>query len=167
MCCILANATCIAALRYTRDMEVTLSADLQTRVRVLLVVAVLCAAATDGLADAQRAIAGTPAVPIEPITGILEMFKTHDVVALSEGSHGNEQGHAFRLALIRDPRFAATVNDIVVEFGNALYQDVIDRFVRGSRSRTKSSARSGRIRRSVPPCGIGRSMRRSIARFAT
>ena len=108
-------------------MEVTLRATL----RVLLIVALLCAAATDGLADAQRTVAGTPAVPIEPITGILEMFKTHDVVALGEGSHGNEQGHAFRLALIRDPRFAATVNDIVVEFGNALYQDVIDRFVRG------------------------------------
>ena len=33
--------------------------------------------------------------------------------------------------MIRDPRFAATVNDIVVECGNARYQDVIDRFVRG------------------------------------
>jgi hypothetical protein len=99
--------------------------------RVLLIVALLCAAATDGLADAQRAIPRIQAVPIEPITGILESFKTHDVVALSEGSHGNEQGHAFRLALIRDPRFAEAVDDIVVEFGNALYQDVIDRFVQG------------------------------------
>ena len=62
--------------------------------RVLLIVALLSAAATHGLADAQRAIPGIPAVPIEPITGILEMFKTHDVVALAEGSHGNEQGHA-------------------------------------------------------------------------
>lgn len=99
--------------------------------RVLLIVALLCAAATNGPADAQPAIPGNPAVPIDPITGILEMFKTHDVVALSEGSHGNEQGHAFRLALIRDPRFAAAVDDIVVEFGNAHYQDVIDRFVQG------------------------------------
>jgi hypothetical protein len=31
----------------------------------------------------------------------------------------NEQGYAFRLALIRVPRFAATVNDIVVESGSA------------------------------------------------
>ena len=99
--------------------------------RVLLIVALLCAAASECLADAQTAIPGSPAVPIVPITGIIEMFKTHDVVALAEGSHGNEQGHAFRLALIRDPRFAAAVNDIVVEFGNALYQDVIDRFVQG------------------------------------
>ena len=100
--------------------------------RMLVIVALLCVAATDGLADAQRATPGIPAVPIEPVTGILEMFKTHDVVALSEGSHGNEQGHAVRLALIRDPRFSAAVNDIVVEFGNARYQDVIDRFVQGT-----------------------------------
>jgi uncharacterized iron-regulated protein len=50
---------------------------------------------------------------------------------LGEGTHGNEQGHTFRLALIRDPRFASTVNDIVVEFGSARYQDLMDRFVRG------------------------------------
>jgi hypothetical protein len=72
-----------------------------------------------------------PAVPLEPISAILDAFKTHQIVALGEGTHGNEQGHAFRLALIRDPRFAATVNDIVVEFGSARYQDVIDRFTRG------------------------------------
>jgi len=99
--------------------------------RVLLMVALLCVAPANGLADAQPAVPGIPAVPGEPISGILEMFKTHDVVALSEGNHGNEQGHAFRLALIRDPRFSAAVNDIVVEFGNAHYQAVIDRFVQG------------------------------------
>lgn len=99
--------------------------------RVLLIVALLWAAATNGLTGAQGVTPPIPAVPIEPITGILEMFKTHDVVALSEGNHGNEQGHAFRLALVRDPRFAAAVNDIVVEFGNAHYQAVIDRFVQG------------------------------------
>ena len=99
--------------------------------RVLLIVALLSAAAMNGLVDAQQASPGITAAPIEPITGVLEMFKTHDVVALSEGSHGNEQGHAFRLALIRDPRFAAAVDDIVVEFGNAYYQAVIDRFVQG------------------------------------
>lgn len=75
--------------------------------------------------------AARPAVPLEPISAILDAFKTHEIVALGEGSHGNEQGHAFRLSLIRDPRFAVTVNDIVVESGNARYQDVMDRFVDG------------------------------------
>jgi hypothetical protein len=72
-----------------------------------------------------------PAVPREPIGAIIDAFKTHALVALGEGSHGNEQGHRFRLSLIRDPRFAATVNDIVVESGTARYQDVMDRFVGG------------------------------------
>jgi hypothetical protein len=71
-----------------------------------------------------------PAVPHDPIAAILDAFRTHNVVALGE-PHGNEQGHAFRVSLIRDPRFAATVNDIVWECGNARYQDVMDRFVRG------------------------------------
>jgi hypothetical protein len=71
------------------------------------------------------------AVPVDPIGRILEAFQTHPLVALGEGGHGNEQTHRFRLALIRDPRFAATVNDIVVESGSARYQAVMDRFVSG------------------------------------
>ena len=72
-----------------------------------------------------------PAVRLDPTSVILDAFATHSVVALGEGAHGNVLGHAFRLALIRDPRFAAVVNDIVVESGSATYQDVMDRFVRG------------------------------------
>jgi hypothetical protein len=80
---------------------------------------------------AQQIVSPRPAVPIEPIAAILDAFRSSPVVALTEGDHGNEQGHAFRLSLIRDPRFAAVVNDIVVECGNARYQDIADRFVRG------------------------------------
>jgi hypothetical protein len=72
-----------------------------------------------------------PGVPLDPTSAILDAFKTHPIVALGEGTHGNDQSHAFRLALIRDPRFTTTVNDIVVEFGNARYQDVMDRFTTG------------------------------------
>lgn len=68
---------------------------------------------------------------IEPVSGILDAFGSHQIVALGEGLHGNTQSHAFRLALIRDPRFAAGVNDIVVEFGSARHQAVMDRFIRG------------------------------------
>lgn len=75
--------------------------------------------------------APVPANPIDAISGVLSAFEKHSVVALGEGGHNNEQGHAFRLALIRNPRFAAIVNDIVVEFGNALYQEIMDRFVSG------------------------------------
>ena len=70
------------------------------------------------------------AQPIEPIGAIIDAFRSHSVVALGE-DHGNEQGHAFRIRLLRDPRFTATVNDIVVEFGNPRYQELMDRFVKG------------------------------------
>lgn len=72
-----------------------------------------------------------PATPLEPIVAILDAFRMHDIVALGEGRHNNEQGHQFRLALIRDPRFAATVNDIVVESGSSMHQAVMDRFILG------------------------------------
>src|SRR5262249_26152513 len=71
------------------------------------------------------------AVPVDPIIGILDAFRAYSVVGLGEGTHDNEQGHQFRLSLIRDPRFTSVVNDIVVEFGNARYQETMDRFVRG------------------------------------
>jgi hypothetical protein len=71
-----------------------------------------------------------PAVPIEPIGAILEKFQSYSIVALGE-VHGDVNSLRLRLALIRDPRFARTVNDIVVEVGNARYQETIDRYVRG------------------------------------
>ena len=69
---------------------------------------------------------------LDPIAGILDAFQTYPIVALGEGLHGNNEGHAFRLALIRDPRFPSVVNDIVVEFGTARYQALMDAYVRGA-----------------------------------
>ena len=83
------------------------------------------------LSSAQGQVDARPAVPLEPIAAIVDAFRSHDIVALDEGNHGNEQGHAFRLSLIRDERFSRTVNDIVVEVGSARYQDVMDRFTAG------------------------------------
>jgi hypothetical protein len=89
------------------------------------------------------------AVPLDPIQAVIDAFRTHDVVALGEGSHGNLQAHAFRLALIRDPRFAATVQDIVVEFGGARYQAVMDRFVNGD-ERPRDSLREAWMNTTQP-----------------
>jgi hypothetical protein len=86
----------------------------------------LAPARQDPRADSNR----KPAVPIDAVEGIINAFKTHSLVALSD-AHGNEQAQAFLISLVRDPRFAATVNDVIVEFGSARYQDVIDRFARG------------------------------------
>jgi hypothetical protein len=103
------------------------------KVRVILMralqISLVVSVAVTG--TAQQLSPAAMAVPVEPVAAILDAFRSHPVVALGEGAHGNEQGHAFRLALIRSPRFAAIVNDIVVEFGNALHQEVMDRFTRG------------------------------------
>lgn len=72
-----------------------------------------------------------PAAPLDPVEAIVDAFDDYQIVALGEGNHGNLPGHAFRLQLLRDPRFLAQVQDIVVEFGNSRYQDVIDRYVAG------------------------------------
>jgi hypothetical protein len=77
-----------------------------------------------------QGIARPDAKPVDPVGAILDAFRTHPLVAVAD-AHGNEQVHAFRLALIRDPRLAGIVNDVVVEFGTARYQDVIDQFIRG------------------------------------
>ena len=77
-----------------------------------------------------RGIAQLQVKPSEPIAGILEAFKSRQIVSIPD-PHRNTATHAFLLSLIRDPRFPTVVNDIVVEFGNARHQDVADRFVRG------------------------------------
>ena len=97
--------------------------------RVASVLAVLTAAAAATLLAQEPP--RRPAVRLDPVAAILDAFKTHEVVALSEGPHGNTAAHAFRLALISDPRFAAVVNDIVVESGSSRDQNEIDGFVRG------------------------------------
>src|SRR5262245_45923563 len=71
-----------------------------------------------------------PAAPVEPVKAILDALEAHPLVALSE-PHTNEQAYQLRLRLLREPRFAELVNDIVIEAGNARYQDVMDRFIRG------------------------------------
>jgi hypothetical protein len=51
-------------------------------------------------------------------------------VAIAEG-HRNQQVHDFIVTLVSDPRFAQVVDDVVVEFGTARHQAVIDRYVAG------------------------------------
>src|SRR5687768_13131371 len=89
----------------------------------------LASAMISGSAPAQQA-APQPAVPVDPIPAILDAFRSHDIVALGD-AHGTAHAQVFLKALVRDPRFATTVDDIVVEFGNARYQDLVDRFVAG------------------------------------
>jgi hypothetical protein len=64
----------------------------------------------------------------DPIGGILAAFERSPIVGFGE-HHRSSTCHTFLRELIRDPRFAATVNDIVVEFATPFHQDILDRFV--------------------------------------
>jgi hypothetical protein len=75
------------------------------------------------------------AAPPEPkvmpaVDGIFDAFKTHPLVGLGEW-HGLAQMLDFYVVLLREPRFAAEVGNIVVEVGGAQQQAVIDRYVNG------------------------------------
>jgi hypothetical protein len=61
---------------------------------------------------------------------VLAAFKTHHLVGIGE-AHQLQNHHDALTLLLTDPRLPGVVDDIVVEFGNALYQDTIDRFVSG------------------------------------
>jgi hypothetical protein len=82
-------------------------------------------------APAVARVTAAAVAPRNAIDGILDAFAEYDVVVLGEGPHGNEPGQRLRVSLIRDPRFTARVGDIVVEFGNARYQEVMDRYLAG------------------------------------
>jgi len=68
--------------------------------------------------------------PAKAVEGLLEVFDRFPLVALGE-AHQSQTEHEYIAALIKHPAFATKVNDIVVEFGNALYQPIMDRYIAG------------------------------------
>jgi hypothetical protein len=68
--------------------------------------------------------------PAKAVEGIIEVFDRFPLVALGE-IHWCLTEHEFIAALIKHPAFASKVNDIVVEFGNAKYQPLMDRYIAG------------------------------------
>src|ERR1700733_14386226 len=88
-----------------------------------LLLAFLLITGTVSHAQTEPAVKGaTPA--------ILEAFQSHDIVMLGE-IHGNKQEYEWLRSLVASPEFANRVDDIVMEFGNSLYQHAVDRFVSG------------------------------------
>jgi hypothetical protein len=80
--------------------------------------------------NAGRAAAQAAPRPEEAVAAVLRAFDDHPVVAVGE-SHGLKEEREFLCKLVSDPRFPDKVNDIVVEFGNARFQGVIDRYLAG------------------------------------
>lgn len=62
------------------------------------------------------------------IDGVIEAFERADIVALGE-RHWSKLDADFRHQLVADPRFGRIVDDIVVEFANARWQPLLDRYV--------------------------------------
>ena len=86
---------------------------------------ILCACRT-ATRDGARELEPEPALDY-----IARAFDRYPVVALSE-LHGNRESAAFLAMLIRHEGFSRSVNDIVIEFGNAAYQEVVDRYISGA-----------------------------------
>jgi hypothetical protein len=118
-----------SALQSTRDRPAGLFA-VHALMRSILAAAVVTLTFVCGISAAPRTPVPDEAAPLDAIDGIIDAFRTHPIVALDE-EHDDERSAAFRLSLVRDPRFARVANDIVVEFGNSRYQHVIDRFLAG------------------------------------
>ena len=68
--------------------------------------------------------------PTNAVEGIIKAFDRFPIVALGE-IHWSLNEHEFITALVKHPAFANKVNDIVVEFGNAKYQPIMDRYIAG------------------------------------
>jgi hypothetical protein len=75
------------------------------------------------------AFAAPPKI-VNAADGIIAAFHDHPLVALGEW-HGLAQELDYYAVLVRDPRFAKEVHNIILEMGDASQQAVVDRYVNG------------------------------------
>jgi hypothetical protein len=62
------------------------------------------------------------------LQGVLELIQANPLVGLGE-MHRSVTEHEFIRELVSDPDFAADC--LVIEFGNALYQELLDAYIGG------------------------------------
>lgn len=82
------------------------------------------------LAFSFSAYGQTDPIPKEGIATIIDLFNEKPVVAIGE-THGHEQLYEFLTKLVQTEGFYTNVNDILIEWGNALYQDELDQYISG------------------------------------
>jgi hypothetical protein len=68
--------------------------------------------------------------PEDATRAMIRLLGHHDVVMFGE-IHSSKQEYEWLCKLVKTPGFADHVDDIVVEFGNALYQKNVDRYACG------------------------------------
>jgi hypothetical protein len=88
------------------------------------------AAAAGAPADGTPVASGAELQPRDALAVILDAVDRHPLVALAE-HHQLQEFHDLLTALLLHPALPNTLTDVVVEFGNARYQDLADRFVLG------------------------------------
>src|SRR5258708_4911979 len=88
-----------------------------------------------------------PAIP-----AILAAFDKYELVGMPAG-HGLKDLDDLILTLIRNPAFWNKVNDIEIECGNSLYQDVLDRYTSGADVPFRDVQKVWR-NTTQPPCGL-------------
>ena len=104
----------------------------------------------NGLAQPER----TSATPTDAIGAIVDAFRTHPIVAVGEGEHNNEQGHAFRLALLRDRRSRASSMTSSSSSATRCIRTSWTGSSVATMCRSPSFVRSGRTRRNSDRCGV-------------
>jgi hypothetical protein len=84
-------------------------------------------------AAAVGAAAGGPGPAATAFTSaVLQALATHQLVGIGE-QHQLQEHHDLMQTLLAEPRLPDLVDDIVVEFCNSLYQDLIDQFILGDK----------------------------------
>lgn len=82
------------------------------------------------LQDSARAQPLKAPTVVTAIDGILHAFQNHPLVGIGD-DHNSAQEEDFYAALVRDPRFSTEVGNLVVEFGGAAHQDILDSYLDG------------------------------------
>ena len=98
----------------------------QLKRRIIIAFALLLVGVSSALAQEDSA---DPVVS-DALEGILDTFNSYPIVAIGDNHNVQELGE-FYIQLIQQPEFAREVRNIVFEYGNAFYQDVIDRYING------------------------------------
>lgn len=91
--------------------------------------------------------------PRDARQAVLDAFDDHQVVGGFSASHGNKDVDDFLLDLVRDPELPSRVDDIVIECGNALHQDVLDSYTAGTNVPVSQVRQVWRTT-SQPECGF-------------
>jgi hypothetical protein len=68
--------------------------------------------------------------PVPAVRAVVDALRTHRLVVLGESHDLQEAGRLYD-RLLRSDRFSVAVDEVVVEFANARYQSIADRYVRG------------------------------------